>query len=97
MSSIFPHAFRLEREYPGGVEVIVQHDTFTPIFGAYLACASHDPGSLYRVMQRARIMRSSDADAAVEAFRVMPKGTDKPRVDRDVQPLQGSGGQAGPE
>lgn len=87
MRTVFDFAYRLEREHAAGVEVIVQHDTFTPIFGAYLACAAHDPGSLYRVMNRARIMRSSDDDAAVEAFRAMPKGSDKPRVGVDVQPL----------
>jgi hypothetical protein len=97
MRTVFDFAYRLEREHAAGVEVIVQHDTFTPIFGAYLACAAHDPGSLYRVMHRARIMRSSDDDAAIEAFRKMPKGSDKTRTATDVQPLQGGGEQAGPE
>jgi hypothetical protein len=77
MRTVFDFAYRLEREHPAGVEVIVQHDTFTPIFGAYLACAASDPGCLYRVMHRARIMRSSVDDAAIQAFKAMPKGSDR--------------------
>lgn len=40
MSAMFPIPWRLERVHLGGTETVVEHSTFTVIFGAYLACAS---------------------------------------------------------
>lgn len=73
MRQIFDYAYRLERDHASGTEIVVQHDSFTVVFGAYLACASCDTGHVYRVMHRARIMRASPQDAAVAAFAAMPK------------------------
>lgn len=74
MRTMFPFDYRVERDHAGGTETVVEHETFTVVFGAYLSCAANDPDHIYRVMHRARVMRSSDADAAVAAFAAMDKG-----------------------
>lgn len=77
MSEIFCMPWRVERDHAGGTETVVEHATFTVVFGAYLACAASNPTYLYRVMNRARIVRQSDQDAAVAAFAAMSKDSDR--------------------